>query len=96
MSEQPVLFQGGLSGRVFVATKWHWDSDGRQIADEKFDVTESFEDVANERPGYPKCLLNREQLDDLNELTDDPDWDKSQQWDAYLILCAIIGKEPVQ
>lgn len=45
---EPRLFRGGLSGRVFVATRWHFEPSGVMVADEKFDVTDQFVAVAHE------------------------------------------------
>ena len=47
MRKTPILFVGGLSGRVFVATKYHREK-GCFVADEKFDVTDNFHEIAAE------------------------------------------------
>jgi hypothetical protein len=48
MSQLPVLYVGGLSGRVFLTTRYHQAKDGTVSALDKFDVTSEFEKVAVE------------------------------------------------
>lgn len=47
MKQAPRLFVGGLSKRVFLATRWHIEGD-RLVADEKHDITDQFVAVAFE------------------------------------------------
>lgn len=47
MKQTPMLFVGGLSKRVFLATRWHTEG-GSLVADEKHDVTDQFVTVALE------------------------------------------------
>lgn len=51
----PLLRQGGLSGRVFVITRYtDPDEKGNVEALEKFDVTDQFEALADERAASHK------------------------------------------
>ena len=52
----PLLFEGGLSKRVFVATRYRVrDAEKGLIeAQEKFDVTDQFEEIAARRAGDAK------------------------------------------
>lgn len=49
MKQTPRLFVGGLSKRVFLATRWHTEGDV-MVADEKHDVTDEFVAVWRELP----------------------------------------------
>lgn len=39
----PLLYRGGLTGRVFVATSYTDHGDGRYTAHTKYDVTDQYE-----------------------------------------------------
>jgi len=43
MKQQPRLMRGGLTGRIYVATRYRELANGAVEALEKFDVTEDFE-----------------------------------------------------
>lgn len=43
MKQKPLLMRGGLSGAVFVVTRYKRHDDGLVEALEKFDVTDQFE-----------------------------------------------------
>lgn len=45
--DEPMLYRGGLSGRVFVATSWT-KMNGRFEALRKFDVTDQFNELAGD------------------------------------------------
>jgi hypothetical protein len=47
--QPPRLFVGGLSGRIFVATRYRLAAGGGFIVDTKYDVTEDFEYIEAER-----------------------------------------------
>lgn len=47
MKQRPRLLRGGLSGRVYVVTKYT-ESDGQIVAKEKFDVTDDFRELVDE------------------------------------------------
>jgi len=47
--QQPRLMRGGLSGRIYVVTRYRDLGDGLIEALEKYDVTEDFEAVTTER-----------------------------------------------
>lgn len=46
MAQTPLLYVGGLSGRVFVATRYR--QQGHVDVREKFDVTDQFQSIATE------------------------------------------------
>lgn len=46
ISSDPYLAVSGLSGKVYVVTKWRYVGKNLVEAHKKFDVTRSFEDVA--------------------------------------------------
>lgn len=47
--QTPMLYVGGLSKRVFIATRWRIDpTTGAHEALEKFDITDNFVGVAHE------------------------------------------------
>lgn len=40
-----IVFRGGLSERIFVATRWVEYEDGKMLAIDKFDITEQLEQL---------------------------------------------------
>ena len=49
MTQKPRLFQGGLTGRIYVTTRYRELDTGVIVSDEKFDVTADFKRIEAER-----------------------------------------------
>lgn len=54
---QPLLTRGGLSGRIYVVTKWRDLGNGAIEAVEKFDVTDQYDDLYESDDRTPEKLL---------------------------------------
>lgn len=66
-AKTPRLLRGGLTGRIYIVTRYTETPDGTVIADEKHDVTDQFDDIITEA----QAQALEAAADDWNRL--DPD-----------------------
>ena len=57
MKQEPMLMEAALTKRVYVVTRYKDNGDGTFTAREKFDATEQFDRLAEQRRGTCKWIL---------------------------------------